>query len=125
MDLWRSAARHSLDLPVACSKQRKRLLKRRVSLHCVDEFEGTLKWKFDATNDLSDPAVAYGQVYISSGAFVYCLDETYGHIVWKADLSDRAETNVGTPSVADGKIFVSAGVMLFCLDVENGAIVWT
>jgi outer membrane protein assembly factor BamB len=94
------------------------------SLHAVDEFNGSLRWKFDTEQGTSDVAVAYDSVFVSSSGCLYSLNETNGHVNWSFNTTALVENSPSVPSVADGKVLVIAGSHCFCLNATDGSLVW-
>jgi outer membrane protein assembly factor BamB len=94
------------------------------SLLVVDEFNGSLIWRFDTVQDTSDMAVAYGKVFVSADGYLYCLDEATGKLIWKYDEVEYSWL-YAIPSVADDKVLVPAYDKLLCVDANNGTLLWT
>ena len=94
------------------------------ALHCIDEFNGSLMWKFDTIQDTSDSAVAYGQVFVFADGYIYCLNEATGLVKWQSNVGFSEGYSESSPTVADNKVFVSLGQNLICLDVSTGNLVW-
>lgn len=94
------------------------------SLQAVDEFNGSLIWRFDTVNDPSDVAVAYGRVFVTADDYMYCLDEDDGKEIWRYG---KAEFNwlSSIPSVADEKVIVPAYDKLICIDANNADFLWS
>ena len=95
------------------------------SLNAVDEFNGSLMWKFDTEQDASDSAVAYGKVFVSADGYLYCLNEENGKVDWKYNDIALAGWLSSIPSVADNKVLVPAYDKLLCVDANNGSLLWT
>jgi len=108
------------------------------TLMCIDAIgngDGTTDeiWNFEADHVVTDPAVAYGHVYVGSRSagnpitseHLYCLDaEGNGDgttdVIWEID-----EAGVLAPSVADGKVFAGGSdENLYCYDAEMGDRLW-
>jgi outer membrane protein assembly factor BamB len=94
------------------------------SLRAVDEFNGSLIWRFDTVQDTSDVAVAYGKVFLSADGYLYCLDEATGKVAWNYNEVKYSWLS-SVPSVADGKVVVPAYDKLLCVDANNGTLLWT
>lgn len=94
------------------------------SLQAVDEFNGSLIWRFDSVQDTSDVAVAYGKVFVSTDNYLYCLDEVTGKQIWKYNEAEYSWLS-SIPSVADGKVLVPAYDKLLCVDTNSGTLLWT
>jgi len=94
------------------------------SIQAVDEFNGSLIWRFDTVNDPSDVAVAYGRVFVTADNFLYCLDEDDGKEIWRYG---KAEFNwlSSIPSVADEKVIVPTLENLICIDANNADFLWS
>jgi len=74
-------------------------------------------------NTVSDPAVAYGCVYVGSSDFdVFCLDALTGGKIW--NFSTSAEV-YAPPSVAGGCVFAgSYDGNVYCLNASSGVEIW-
>jgi len=101
---------------------------------------GNIQWQKDISSTNSTPALAYGNVYLSSGyphpsspwaeVKTYCFNAQNGETLWE-------KSDVGgwtcSPAVADNKVlvgkikvidWVSVYEATYCLDAHNGAIIW-
>jgi outer membrane protein assembly factor BamB len=88
-----------------------------------DAVTGATQWT--ATGDggqLSDPAVAYGRVYVVSpaGGTVVAYDTATGLRVWTSPTSGTS-----APSVANGVVYVSGAAGLQAYDAASGALLTT
>ncbi|MFB3888212.1 MAG: PQQ-binding-like beta-propeller repeat protein [Candidatus Bathyarchaeia archaeon] len=93
------------------------------SIRVIDEFNGSLIWRFDTVQDPSDVAVAYGNVFVTADNSLYCLDEEDGREVWRCGAEFGWLS--GIPSVADGKVLVPAYDKLICVNADNGTFLWS
>jgi len=91
------------------------------SISCLDEFNGSLMWKYETEGNVGGLAVAYGKVFASIGGLV-CLNAEDGQFKWSN--GPAAGYPYGSPSVADGKVFVTDMNRLSCFDVNNGSLIW-
>jgi outer membrane protein assembly factor BamB len=75
-------------------------------------------------NAVSDPAVAYGHVYVGSSDFdIYCLDASDGSQIW--NYTTGAEV-YATPAVAGGCVLAgSYDGNVYCLNATNGSEIWS
>jgi outer membrane protein assembly factor BamB len=73
-------------------------------------------------NGVSDPAVAYGYVYVGSTDFdVFCLDALTGEKIWNFSTGGI----VRAPSVAGGCVFAgSYDGNIYCLNASSGVEIW-
>jgi outer membrane protein assembly factor BamB len=73
-------------------------------------------------NTVSDPAIAYGYVYLGSSDFdVFCLDALTGEKVWNFSTGGI----VHAPSVAGGCVFAgSYDGNVYCINASSGAEIW-
>ncbi|MCW8802108.1 MAG: PQQ-binding-like beta-propeller repeat protein [Candidatus Bathyarchaeota archaeon] len=103
--------------------------------YCLDVATGVKVWNYTTWynnagpshgyhwgNSVSDPAVAYGCVYVGSSDFdVFCLDAFSGEKLWNFSTGGI----VHAPSVADGCVFAgSYDGNLYCLNASSGAKIW-
>jgi len=75
-------------------------------------------------NGVSDPAVAYGKVYVGSSDFlVYCLDASSGNQIWNY----TTEAGVySSPAVAGGCVLAgSYDGNVYCLNATSGSEIWS
>jgi outer membrane protein assembly factor BamB len=74
-------------------------------------------------NSVSDPAVAYGRVYVGSMDFdVFCLDASTGGKIW--NFSTGAGVHA-PPAVAEGCVFAgSYDGNVYCLNASSGVEIW-
>ncbi|MFA5771438.1 MAG: PQQ-binding-like beta-propeller repeat protein [Thermoplasmata archaeon] len=80
-------------------------------------------WKFNTTSYEVDasPAVAYGNVYITTWTGFYCLNENNGSVVWNTSTIK----GISSPAIYDGKVFVgSTDGKLYSLNAITGEILW-
>lgn len=80
-------------------------------------------WKFNTTSYEVDasPAVAYGNVYITTWTGFYCLNENSGSVVWNTSTIK----GISSPAIYDGKVFVgSTDGKLYSLNAITGEILW-
>lgn len=75
-------------------------------------------------NSVSDPAVAYGRVYVGSSDFlVYCLDAASGNQIWNYTTSAEV---YAAPAVAGGCVMAgSYDGNLYCLNATDGSQIWS
>ncbi|MCW4009922.1 MAG: PQQ-binding-like beta-propeller repeat protein [Candidatus Bathyarchaeota archaeon] len=75
-------------------------------------------------NTVSDPAIAYGNVYVGSSNFLlYCLDAASGSHIW--DFTADAQFYAAS-TVADGYVLAgSYDGYLYCLNASDGSEVWS
>ncbi len=75
-------------------------------------------------NAVSDPAVAYGKVYIGSSDFlVYCLDASDGTQIW--NYTSGAQV-IAAPAVVGGCVLAgSYDGNLYCLNATSGSEIWS
>jgi len=105
------------------------------NVYCLDASSGTKIWNYTTWynaagpahnyqwgNSVSDPAVAYGHVYVGSTDFdVFCLDALTGEEIWSFSTGGIANP----PSVAGGCVFAgSYDGNLYCLDAYSGVEIW-
>lgn len=102
------------------------------------------EYPWGSQNNLSNLAIAYGNIYTSAwDGYVYCLDQTSGHVKWKSLIGmNTTETPYGycvpwlSPTVADGKVYIQtgdfslyqsglSGAQEFCLDAFTGDLIWS
>ena len=78
---------------------------------------------YDWGNAVSDPAVAYGCVYVGSSNFgVYCLDALHGSLIWNFTTGAQV---IAAPAVADGYLLAgSYDGNLYCLNATSGSEIW-
>jgi len=105
------------------------------NVYCFNASSGTKIWNYTTWynaagpshsyhwgNSVSDPAVAYGHVYVGSSDFdVFCLDALTGEEIWSFSTGGI----VNPPSVAGGCVLAgSYDGNLYCLDAYSGAEIW-
>ena len=104
--------------------------------YCLDASSGAKIWNYTTWynsagpshgyhwgNSVSDPAVAYGCVYVGSMDFdVFCLDTSTGDKIWNFSTS----AGVHAPSaVAGGCVFAgSYDGNVYCLNASSGVEIW-
>jgi outer membrane protein assembly factor BamB len=103
--------------------------------YCFDASSGVKVWNYttwyndagpahgyDWGNSVSDPAVAYGCVYVGSSDFdVFCLDASTGEKLWNFSTGGI----VNAPSVAGECVFAgSYDGNLYCLNASSGEKIW-
>jgi outer membrane protein assembly factor BamB len=82
-----------------------------------------IAWKFNTTSYEVDasPAVAYGNVYITTWTGFYCLNESNGGVVW----NNSVIKGMSSPTVYDGEVFVGgADGKLYSLNAITGEVIW-
>ncbi len=107
------------------------------NVYCLNASNGAKVWNYTTEynsngpshgyhwgNTVSDPAVAYGKVYISSSDFlVYCLDSSSGTQIW--NYTTEAEV-YSSPAVAGGCVLVgSYDGNVYCLNTTSGFEIWS
>lgn len=93
------------------------------TLFALDAATGTERWQFTTDDDLGDPAVADGLVYVSSDhGNLYAVDAATGTERWRVSI-DGNRSHYG-PTVADGVVYVGDDDTLYALDGTNGAEQW-
>jgi outer membrane protein assembly factor BamB len=105
--------------------------------YCLNASDGVKVWNYTTEynsngpshnyhwgNSVSDPAVAYGKVYVGSSDFlVYCLDASSGNQIW--NYTTKAEVN-SSPAVAGGCVLAgSYDGNLYCLNATSGSELWS
>jgi outer membrane protein assembly factor BamB len=103
--------------------------------YCLSAYNGDKIWNYTTWynsagpahgyewgNTVSDPAIAYGYVYVGSSNFdVFCLDALTGEKVWNFSTGGI----VHAPSVAGDCVFAgSYDGDVYCLNASSGAEVW-
>lgn len=78
-----------------------------------------LKWSYASGGAPSDPAVANGVVYFSSGGKLYALNASTGALLWSAPYGGSS------PAVASGLVYVGSGKNVYALNASTGALLWT
>jgi eukaryotic-like serine/threonine-protein kinase len=112
------------------------------TFYCFNAQTGAILWRTNPGTQngywCSGSAAAYGMVYaLNKDGYLYALDMTDGHIVWKYTVN-MALYFPGYPVVADGKVYATVdesaslnvtgehGLSQFaCLDAFSGSPVWT
>ena len=104
--------------------------------YCLDVTHGAKVWNYTTWynsagpshnyhwgNVVSDPALAYGYVYVGSSDFdVFCLDALTGEKVWNVTTDGEV---YAAPSVADGCVYAgSYDGNVYCLNASSGAENW-
>jgi outer membrane protein assembly factor BamB len=105
--------------------------------YCLNASDGAKVWNYTTEynsngpshnyhwgNTVSDPAVAYGKVYVGSSDFlVYCLDASSGNQIW--NYTTEAEV-YSSPAVAGGCVLAgSYDGNVYCLNATNGSELWS
>ncbi len=105
--------------------------------YCLNAADGAKIWNYTTEynyngpshnyhwgNAVSDPAVAYGYVYVGSSNFgVYCLNVSDGSKIW--NYTTGAEV-YAAPAVAGELVFAgSYDGKIYCLNATNGNGVWS
>jgi eukaryotic-like serine/threonine-protein kinase len=107
------------------------------NVYCLNASDGTKVWNYTTEynsngpshnyhwgNAVSDPAVAYGKVYVGSSDFlVYCLDASSGNQIWNY----TTEAGVySSPAVAGGCVLAgSYDGNVYCLNATSGSEIWS
>lgn len=98
-------------------------------LYALDEFNGTLKWKYlakptgSSLGPLSSPTIVNGVIYVaSSDGAVHAIDASTGFVKWVTP-SPFLGINSSSPSVVNNTVYQGGG-KLFAMDAETGAIKW-
>jgi outer membrane protein assembly factor BamB len=107
------------------------------NVYCLNASNGAKVWNYTTEynsngpthgyhwgNTVSDPAVAYGKVYVGSSDFlVYCLDASSGNQIW--NYTTEAEV-YSSPAVAGGCVLAgSYDGNVYCLNATNGSEIWS
>jgi eukaryotic-like serine/threonine-protein kinase len=105
--------------------------------YCLNASDGAKRWNYTTEfnsngpshnyhwgNTVSDPAIAYGKVYVGSSDFlVYCLDASNGAHIW--NYTTNAEV-YASPAVADGCVLAgSYDGNVYCLNASSGSEIWS
>ncbi len=93
-------------------------------IYCLNASTGEEIWIEPGIHTSSSPAVAYGNVYIGTGAGdgkVYCFDADTGDEIWQS--SSLGSSSYTGPAVADGKVYTSSSGGFNCLDAYTGDII--
>lgn len=95
---------------------------------------GNLKWLYQASERIYNPVVSDGRIYfIDQKAFLYCLDEEYGTLLWKIDIRNisshfkrlsRAAGKIKYPLIKGNILFLSDPVAIYALDKRTGRVLW-
>lgn len=95
---------------------------------------GNLKWLYQASARIYNPVVSDGKIYfIDQKAFLYCLDEEYGTLLWKIDIRSisshfkrlsRAAGKIKYPLIKGNVLFLSDPVAIYALDKHTGRVLW-
>ncbi len=93
-----------------------------------------LKWLFQADDRVFNPIVSEGMIFfIDQKGNLYCLDEDYGKLIWKIDLTkttsrfkaySRSAGKVKYPLIQGGLLFLSDPIAIYAINKYNGKIVW-
>ncbi|WP_305063814.1 outer membrane protein assembly factor BamB family protein [Methanococcoides sp.] len=107
------------------------------AVYALDITDGSILWETPILRTDSTPAIAYGNIYVSTGYIqhkVYCINASSGSIVWETDASDEIGGWTASVAVADGKVFagkvsessamVPGYTDLVELDAYTGDILW-
>ncbi|MEX2579387.1 MAG: PQQ-binding-like beta-propeller repeat protein [Verrucomicrobiales bacterium] len=111
------------------------------TLFCLDEKNGTVKWKFTYDQPIGDlyfqggttgtPTIDGGRVYhVAREGEVFCLDFDDGKVVWKKHLQDDFGYSkptwgfTGAPLVLGSTLYINAGLSGVALNKNNGGVVW-
>jgi outer membrane protein assembly factor BamB len=104
--------------------------------YCVNASNGDKVWNYTTWynnagpshnyhwgNAVSDPAVAYGYVYVGSSDFdVFCLNASTGNKIW--NFTSIAEI-IAAPAVAEGCVYTgSYDGNVYCLNASSGVENW-
>jgi outer membrane protein assembly factor BamB len=107
------------------------------NVYCLNASNGAKVWNYTTEynsngpshgyhwgNAVTDPAVAYGYVYVGSSDFdVYCLDASNGTQIW--NYTTAAEV-YAPPAVAGGCVLVgSYDGNVYCLNASSGFEIWS
>jgi len=107
------------------------------NIYCLNASNGAKVWNYTTEynsngpshgyhwgNTVSDPAVAYGKVYVGSSDFlVYCLDASSGNQIW--NYTTDAEV-YSSPAVAGGCVLAgSYDGNVYCLNATSGFEIWS
>jgi len=107
------------------------------NVYCLNASNGAKVWNYTTEynsngpshgyhwgNAVTDPAVAYGYVYVGSSDFdVYCLDASNGKQVW--NYTTEAEV-YSSPAVAGGCVLAgSYDGNVYCLNATSGSEIWS
>jgi len=91
----------------------------------IDATDGSERWRFEAGEWVSTPAVRDGLVYVGGGQSetVYALDSDTGEPVWSTETAGIVRD---APTVVDGTVYVpSKHGRLYALAADNGREQWT
>lgn len=107
------------------------------NVYCLNASNGAKVWNYTTEynsngpshgyrwgNAVTDPAIAYGYVYVGSSDFdVYCLDASKGTQIW--NYTTKAEV-YSSPVVAGGCVLAgSYDGNVYCLNATSGSEIWT
>jgi outer membrane protein assembly factor BamB len=107
------------------------------NVYCLNASDGAKVWNYTTEynsngpshgyhwgNTVSDPAVAYGKVYVGSSDFlVYCLDASSGNQIW--NYTTEAEV-YSSPAVAGGCVLAgSYDGNVYCINATSGSEIWS
>jgi eukaryotic-like serine/threonine-protein kinase len=102
-----------------------------VGLLCLDAMTGKTLWNYTLGRDFSNffessPTVAYGYVYVGSGAGnLYALNASSGEKIWNFTVP-KGYSIESAPAVADGTVyFVADDGVLYALNAYNGDKLWS
>ena len=95
-------------------------------LHAVDIERRQIEWTFESPNESiivdSNPAVAYGKVYIAShDQQLHAIDTGSGDEVWSIETEVRVETS---PVVAGEMVYLGDHGRIIAVTAENGDLEW-
>ncbi len=107
------------------------------NVYCLRASDGAKIWNYTTEynsngpahnyhwgNAVSDPAVAYGNVYVgSSGFLIYCLDAASGSQIW--NFTANAQVYAAPIVAADCVLAGSYDGNLYCLNSTDGSEIWS
>ena len=93
-----------------------------------------LKWLFQADARAFNPIVSEGKIYLlDKKSNIYCLDEEYGKLLWKINMSSisrqfkshsRAAGKIKYPLIKGNTLFLTDPIAIYAIDKRNGRILW-
>ncbi len=93
-----------------------------------------LKWLFQADARAFNPIVSDGRIYLlDRKRNVYCLDEEYGKLIWKINMSSlsrqfkshsRSAGKIKYPLIKGNTLFLTGPIAIYAIDKRDGRILW-
>lgn len=93
-----------------------------------------LKWLFLAKDRVFNPVASDGRIYfVDKNAFLYCIDEDSGNIIWLNDVRSissqfkaysKAAGKIKYPLVYGNTVIVSDPIAIYAFDKRTGNVLW-